>query len=176
MDKEQHSILDVPVDAMRGFMEQTSKTDEVLWSEEDLKSIFGHQWSTPLVVDLGGLDDALADRVSMLSSSQGLLLRSFGDLFRHENPPLPLLELSKDFAKRSLYSPFPSIPHAVARVLYFSSIAAALSHCHSKITTLSSEDIKIGIEWALSCDWVTEEARSVLHAGLDVILDEKDIA
>lgn len=172
MGNEQHSILDVPIDAMRGFIEQTTQADAPSWSEADLKAIFGHQWSTPLSVDLGGLDASLAERVSMLASAQGLVLNSFGDLLRHPNPPLTLLELSKEFAKRSLYSPFPSIPHDVARVLYFSSIAAALSHCGKKISTLSNEDIATGIEWALTCDWVTEDAQTVLHAGLAALQSE----
>ena len=166
MDEEIKSVLDVPVDNMRGFLEEATHEDRASWSEDDLKSIFGHQWSTPLSVDLGGLDAVLAERVRTLATAQGLLLRSFGDLLRHPNPPLALLELTKEFAKRSLYSPCPAIPHDVARALYFTSIAAALSHCERRITTLNDDDIAAGISWALSCDWVTDDARTVLLAGI----------
>ena len=166
MDEEIKSVLDVPVDNMRGFLEKTADEDQASWSAHDLKAIFGHQWTTPLSVDLGGLDEALADQVKTLASAQGLLLRSFGDLLRHPNPPLALLELSKEFAKRSLYSPSPAIPHDIARALYFTSIAAALSHCKQRITTLADDDIAAGINWARSCDWVTDDARTVLQSGL----------
>jgi hypothetical protein len=171
MSDEQKSVLDVPVDSMRGFLEETTDTDQASWSEQDLQAIFGHQWSTPLSVDLGGLDESLAERVKTLATAQGLLLRSFGDLLRHPNPPVALLELSKEFAKRSLYSPCPTIPHDVARVLYFTSIAAALSHCDRKISTLTDAEIATGIRWALSCEWVTDDARTVLESGLAVVQD-----
>lgn len=173
MGNEQKSVLDVPMDAMRGFMEQTAETDEPSWSDADLKAIFGHQWSTPLTVDLSGLDATLADHVGMLASSQGLVLSSFGDLLRHPNPPLALLELSKEFAKRSLYSPCPAIPHDIARVLYFTSIAAALAHCQHRITTLSDAEVATGIKWALACDWLTNDAKTVLEAGLRSLPNEK---
>ena len=174
MGDEEKTVLDVPIDAMRGFMKQTATPDALSWSKDDLKAIFGHQWSTPLAVDLGGLDEALAGQVSMLASSQGLVLRSFGDLLAHPNPPLPLLELSKEFAKRSLYSPSPSIPHDVARVLYFASIAAALAHCRKRITTLEDEEVITGIKWSLSCEWVTHSARTVLEAGLQALGGEQE--
>jgi hypothetical protein len=173
MGNEQKSVLDVPMDAMRGFIEQTAKPDEPSWSDGDLKAIFGHQWSTPLAVDLSGLDATLADRVGMLASSHGLVLSSFGDLLRHPNPPLALLELSKEFAKRSLYSPFPSIPHDIARVLYFTSIAAAMSHCQRKITTLDNAEVATGIKWSLACEWLTDDAKAVLESGLEAMQDEK---
>ncbi len=173
MDDEQRSVLDVPMDAMRGFMEQTAEPDAPSWSEGDLKAIFGHQWSTPLAVDLSGLDATLADRVALLASSHGLVLNSFGDLLGHPNPPLALLELTKEFAKRSLYSPCPSIPHDVARVLYFTSIAAALGHCQRKITTLDNAEVATGIKWALACDWLTDDAKAVLESGLEALRNEK---
>ncbi len=171
MAEEQKSVLDVPVDSVRGFLEETADADHASWSEDDLKAIFGHQWSTPLSVDLGGLDESQADRVKMLATAKGLVLRSFGDLLRHPNPPVALLKLTKEFAKRSLYSPCPAIPHDVARVLYFTSIAAALDHCKCRISTLSDDDIATGITWALSCEWITDGARRVLRAGLSAIQD-----
>ncbi len=172
MDEQIASVLEVPVDNMRGFLEETTDEEQASWSEDDLKAIFGHQWSTPLSVDLGGLDAVLAERVKTLATAQGLLLRSFGDLLRHPNPPLALLELSKEFAKRSLYSPCPAIPHEVARVLYFTSISAALSHCNRRITTLNNDDVAAGINWALSCDWVSDDARTVLQSGLAALADD----
>lgn len=169
MGDEQKSVLDVPVDSMRGFLEETADADHASWSEDDLKAIFGHQWSTPLSVDLGGIDAALAERVKALATAQGLLLRSFGDLLRHPNPPVELLKLTKEFAKRSLYSPSPAIPHDVARVLYFTTIAAALGHCKSRISTLSDDDLAKGITWALSNEWITDGARRALGSGLSAI-------
>lgn len=169
MEEGHKSIFETPLAGVRGLLAQTADEEQACWSRDDLAAVFGHQWSAPLAVDLGGLEESLADRVRTLATAKGLLLRSFGDLLRHKDPPLALLELSKEFAKRSLHSPHASIPHDVARVLYFASIAAALSRCERRITTLSDDEITEGISWALSRDWVTAGARDVLSAGLEAV-------
>ncbi len=169
MEDVHSSIIDASSAGVRGLLEETAEADRPTWSRDDLAAVFGHQWTAPLAVDLGGLDETLAERVRTLATAKGLVLRSFGDLLHHENPPLALLELSKEFAKRSLYSPYATIPNEVARVLYFASIAAALSHCSRRISTLSDDEIANGIRWALSRDWLTDGAREVLSAGLEAI-------
>ena len=170
MSDTQHSILDSSPGRLRGLLDDTSAEDR-LWSADDLQDIFVHQWSAPLALDLGGLDDAHATQVETLATSKQLLLRSFGDLLKHERPPLALLELSKEFAKRCLNSPHSTIPHDVARVLYFASIAAALSRCGRRISELSDARIISGISWALSREWLAEEARDVLSSGLEALRD-----
>ena len=143
--------------------------ESTLWSTDDLQDILSHQWAAPLALDLGGLQETFAERVETLAASKGLLLRSFGDLLEHKRPPLELLELTKEFAKRSIAAPCSSIPHDVARVIYFSSIAAALCHCGRRITTLSDQRITDGISWALSLNWLEDNAREVLSSGLQAL-------
>jgi len=172
MNDEQKNFPDAPASSLRGFLDHTTTEELAAWSEDELHAVFGHQWSAPLAVDLSGLDDVLADRVKTLATAQGLVLRSFRDLLCHAHPPLPLLKLTKEFAKRSLCSPFAAVPDDVARVLYFASIAAALGRCGHKITTLSRAEIVTGIRWCLSRDWIPEDAREVLAAGLEILEQE----
>src|SRR5208283_5425908 len=73
-----------------------------LWRPDELTAIFRHQMSAPVLVDLGGFDPTTAARLKTLSDAQGLLLKSFSDLFHHPSPPLELLRLAKDFAKANL--------------------------------------------------------------------------
>src|SRR5208282_5592011 len=94
-----------------------------LWRPEELSAIFRHQMSSPILVDLSGIDPATSARLKLLSGAQSLLLKSFSDLFQHAVPPLELLSLTKDFAKANMDQPASSLPQEVAAVLYYASIA-----------------------------------------------------
>ncbi len=168
MTDPKHSILNCSASNVKTLLDE-AVTEDQLWSADDLQDVCNHQWSAPLAVDLNGMEDLHAERVETLAASKGLLLRSFGDLLAHPHPPLELLILTKEFAKRSLASPHATIPHDVARVLYFTSIAAALSRCQKRITTLGDEQTIAGIRWALSQKWLPPGAREVLSDGLEAL-------
>src|ERR1700749_2217776 len=70
-----------------------------LWRPEELAALVKHQMSAPVLVDRGGFDTFTAARLKTLSEAQGLVLKSFSDLFHHPAPPIELLELVKNFAK-----------------------------------------------------------------------------
>ncbi|MBL7115040.1 MAG: hypothetical protein ISS35_04675 [Kiritimatiellae bacterium] len=168
MTDPKHSILNCSASNVKTLLNE-AVTEDQLWSAEDLQDVCNHQWDAPLAIDLNGLEDTHAERVETLAAAKGLLLRSFGDLLEHPHPPLELLMLAKEFAKRSLSSPHATLPHDVARMLYFASIATALSRCNRRITTLSDDQIAEGIRWALSRDWLLSEARAVLTLGLETL-------
>lgn len=175
MKNARHSLTDASSSDMRLFLEEVEAEDH-LWSDADLGDVLSHQWTTPLEVDLSGMEGAISERVELLTESKGLLLRSFGDLMEHPNPPLELLELAKEFAKRCICSPHSPIPHDVARVLYFASIATALCRRGKRITTLSDNDVVDGIRWSLSRDWLSAGARNVLTSGRDALKDAEEIS
>ncbi|NQT91883.1 MAG: hypothetical protein HQ559_03910 [Lentisphaerae bacterium] len=168
MNDRKHSILDPSSESIRVLLDEVAAENR-LWSADDLRDVLNHQWSAPLAVDLSGLTVENAERVEMLATSKGLLLRSFGDLLEHPHPPLSLLVLTKEFAKRCLSSSNGAVPHDVARVLYFASIATALDRCSLRITKLGDKQIADGISWALSLDWIPTGARGVLAAGSNAI-------
>jgi len=180
MKDPQHSVLASPVAGIRTLLDETAD-EERLWSDEDLRDVLAHQWSAPLGIDLAGLDEGTAGDVALAAMSGGQTLRSFEDLLEHPDPPLELLELAKEFAKRCLGSPHSAIPQDVARVMYFAGIAAALGHCGRRITSLSDESIANGIRWALAKDWLAQGPRNVLLLGLDALEgkgspgDERDL-
>jgi hypothetical protein len=137
-----------------------------LWRPEELGAIFRHQMSAPILVDLGGLDFPTASRLTTLSHAQGLLLKSFLDLFSHPTPPLELLTLTKDFAKGNLDQPDSCLPNEVAAVLYYLSIAAAYARLGLRISLLSDAELKRGLEWAKGKPWVEPQLRRVLEEAL----------
>ena len=137
-----------------------------LWRPEELAAIFRHQMSAPVQVDLGNLCNGLAGRVKMSAEAQGLLLKSFGDLLEHPNPPIELLMLVKEFAKASRNSPDSRIPYDVAAVLYFVCIAAAVVRCGRRISRLGDDELHEGFEWALAQTWLDDPTRAIFWEGL----------
>jgi hypothetical protein len=137
-----------------------------MWRPEELTAIFRHQMSAPILVDLGGFDPATTNWLKTLSDAQSLLLKSFSDLFRHPVPPLELLSLTKDFAKANMDHPESSLPHEVAAVLYYASIAVALVRLDARITQLKDEDLQRGLHWAKDQPWVDHETCGILVEAL----------
>lgn len=133
-----------------------------LWRADELAAMFRHQLSAPVVVDLGSFDARTATRLRTLSEAQGLLLKSFADLFHHPSPAKELLELVKDFAKTNLDHPESGLPTEIASVLYYTSIAAALVHLNERISKLSDTDLRNGLRWAQQQPWLDEKTRGLL--------------
>ena len=119
----------------------------VQWKPQELAAIFRHQMTAPLLVDLGAMDPALAGQFRALAEGSGLLLRSFGQLFQHPEPPLELLRMVKEFAKRNLDQPGSALPSQIASALYYLSIAAALVRWGERISSLSDADLAEGFRW-----------------------------
>jgi len=118
--------------------------------------------SAPIVVDLGTLDVRTAARIKALSEAQGLVLKSFGDLFQHPAPALELLELVKDFAKANLEHPESGLPGEIAATLYYTSIAAALVRLDTRISQLREADLARGWQWTLAQAWLDAPTRELL--------------
>jgi hypothetical protein len=140
-----------------------------LWRADELAAVFRHQVSTPMLVDLGTFDPATANRLQLLSGAQGLLLKSFADLFHHPAPPVELLQLVKDFAKANLDHPESGLPAEIAWLLYYLGIASALVHLQTRISTLTDADLSRGLRWALDQAWLDEPNRQLLLAAVQKI-------
>lgn len=138
-----------------------------LWRPDELAAIFRHQMSAPVLVDLGGFDPGTAVKLKTLSEAQGLLLKSFADLFRHPAPPLELLELTKDFAKANLDHPESSLPNEIATALYYTSIATALVRLDKRISQLTDGDLRRGLLWARQQPWIGEEIHALLGCAIE---------
>jgi hypothetical protein len=143
--------------------------DEHLWRDDELGAILRHQLTAPLQVDLINLERGLALKVRNLAEAQGLTLKSFGDLLAHPNPPVDLLRITKDFAKACRLSPHSPVPHEVASVLYFASIAAALVRCRRRITGLPNDTLVEGLHWVLARPWLDAPTRSLVEESLQLL-------
>jgi hypothetical protein len=137
-----------------------------LWRPDELAAIFRHQMSAPMLVDLGTFDPRTATRLRTLSEAQGLLLKSFSDLFYHTAPPIELLELIKDFAKANLDHPESGLPGEIATALYYTSIAAALVRLDARISQLPDADLQRGLRWTMEQAWLDEKTKELLAKAL----------
>jgi hypothetical protein len=137
-----------------------------LWQPNELEAMFRHQMASPVAFDLEGCDRNLAANLKILTAAQGLLVKSFGDLLRHPHPPLDLLRLTKDFAKRNRDNPESLIPAQIADALYYLSIAAALVQCGKRITRLTDVQLQGGFAWVEAQDWIDDEIKQVARRAL----------
>jgi hypothetical protein len=140
-----------------------------LWRPDELAAIFKHQISTPMLVDLGSFDPRTAKKLKMVSEAQGLLLKSFSDLFHHPAPPVELLELVKDFAKANLDHPESGLPAEIASALYYISIASALVHLDKRISKLADADLQNGLKWTREQGWLDDSTKDLVGKAMDKI-------
>jgi hypothetical protein len=137
-----------------------------LWRPDELAAIYRHQMSAPILVDLGAFDARTAARLRTLSEAQGLLLKSFADLFHHPAPLPELLELVKNFARANMDQPESALPQEIAAVLYYASIAAALVRLNTRISQLSGADLQRGLKWAGEQPWLDEQTKDLFIQAL----------
>lgn len=140
-----------------------------LWRADELAAIFRHQMAAPVLVDLGTFDPRTATRIRIQSEAQGLLLKSFADLFHHPAPPLELLELIKDFAKANLDHPESGLPDEIATTLYYTSIATALVRLDRRISQLPDADLQRGLRWAMDQAWLDAPTKDLLGQASEKI-------
>lgn len=145
-----------------------------LWRAEDLGPMFRHQMSAPILVDLGGFDTGTAARLKQVSEVQGLLLKSFSDLFNHPAPPVELLKLVKNFAKANLDHPESGLPDEISSVLYYASIASALVRLDARISRLPKADLQRGLRWTAELSWLDEATRALLSRASEKLSSGKE--
>ena len=134
------------------------------WGAGELADILRHQLGVALIAELEGYQ--AQHSIAELSNSNEGKLRTYGDLFVHPNPPLELLRLTKEFVKNSDKQTAGGIPPEVATVLYYGAIAIALLRHGQRITELTSDAIRKGIEWVLRQRWLDTATRRPFEEAL----------
>ena len=137
-------------------------------------AVLRHLLAAPVPLDLSALTAASAGKIRNWADSQGLLLKSFGDLFAHPHPLVELLELVKEFAKEHRTDAESPLPREVATVLYYASIAVALVRCGHRITRHDDATLRQGFQWGIDQAWVDEPVRNLLREGLARLVGEEN--
>ena len=135
-----------------------------LWRSEDLSVVLRHQLAAPVVVDLSTLRGVGAEQVELLARGGAAdpPICTFHDLLYHPRPPVELLALAKRFAKlaRRAHGSI-AMPAEVAGVLYFASIFVAQTRCGVRISNLSDEHLREGVQWVLGQPWIDRATRAL---------------
>jgi hypothetical protein len=146
-----------------------SELGKRIWRASELEAILKHQLNASVGFDLGDMEAGRVRKLRTVHGAEGLLLQSFRDLLNHPCPPVELLMLTKDFAKRHLGHPESLLPPEIAKVLYLASIVVAMLRCHRRITRLKDAALREGLEWAMNQQWLDEPIRSLFREGLEAI-------
>ena len=140
-----------------------------VWSDCQLAAEFQHLLTASVRFDLGTLDAKARERMKNLGWPESPSIKSFGDLFKHPDPPVELLMLTKRFAKVNRNHRDSFLPPEVASLLYFASIVLALTRCGQKITDLDDQALRGGINWAAARPWIDQQTRSLLQEGMEFL-------
>lgn len=149
-----------------------NENTSINWQWADVEAMFQHQLSAPLDFDLSGEVAHGATTVAALKEltvAGHAGIKTFGTLFLHDEPPVGLLKLSKDFFKRTAKAhPKDSDEHQVAYMCYLLSVIVARLRQRKRLTNLKDSEFLPGIEWALKQDWAGKTIHKVLSEARPV--------
>ncbi|MCA9117581.1 MAG: hypothetical protein KDA79_21070 [Planctomycetaceae bacterium] len=143
------------------------------WTEAEMGALLEHQLSAPLAgllatrklrPSLEGLNADQADR-----PLRELLL----DATLAADIAVPLLDAVKQSARRQLHADVPDWPHPLARVVYFTAIAAARVHHGAHISRSTDLVLRAGFDQVRTRTWV-HPALSELLAQASSLLQHQD--
>lgn len=136
------------------------------WHPDELGAIFRHQLAAPVPVDLAAVDDTVRPKLRQLCLAEGLLLKSFRDLFTHPHPPVELLRLVKDYAKANRHLPESPLPREVATALYYLSIAVALAKTKTRISKMNDAELATAFARVRDLPWLDTDMQALLDHAL----------
>lgn len=144
--------------SMRQLLEAT-ESGKSGWRDDELAEVFEHQLSAGLRDDLG----------LFFENVDGEVVRSgyttFGDVLTAGHPPVALLRMIRQFAKKLSAQP-DHVPGDVALALYYAAIAAAQVRAGASITSMDREDILRGYAWAHDQAWLPACLRVLFEQAL----------
>jgi hypothetical protein len=126
------------------------------WREDEFGELFEHQLAAGLREDLG----LFFDNVEGALAGSGVI--TFGDLLGAEQPPVSLLRMVRQFAKKLAGQPS-QYPGDVALALYYAAIAAAQARAGASISSMSRAELQRGYAWAGRLAWMPERLRPLFE-------------
>jgi len=136
------------------------------WWPQELRASLAYELNKPVFSDLARADIHSPDCVTPLAVAQSFTVNSIADLFVHACPSLALLKGVKEFAKANHEHPESTIPPAVARTLYYASIAAALARHQTRISGLSDQQLREGLDWTRRQEWFDQRLSLLFEEAL----------
>ena len=142
--------------------------DRAVWPAKELRAMLRNQMGLHLR-GLGGQSGMRTQLIEKLIADTDPPVRTFSDLLRHPKPPLALLQLVKECAKRSRDNPASPLPPEIWLLLYHGCITAALICWDERISSLSDDELRTGMSWGARQPWVDEATRNLFFQGLQYL-------
>ena len=142
-----------------------------VWSITELAAIWRHQLAAPLLLDLGGMNDAANATVAGHTRS-GEKLQTFADLVSHPRPPIDLLQLAKGFAKSRRHAGAAVFPVEIASTLYYLAIVLADLRLGLRITKMDDSQLHRGVQWCLQQPWIDPATRELFDRELRALSEQ----
>jgi hypothetical protein len=136
------------------------------WHADEMGAVFSHLWQADLADELAALGPGVSTRASHLAESHDPPIRTLGDLMQSPSPPVELLDMAREFAKACNRRRRFSLPPDVSAALYYLCIGAAAARCRRWITRLPAAEVRGGLQWVLSRDWLPPCARELAAEAL----------
>lgn len=141
------------------------------WNRRELAQVFEHQLKAPLRLGLVEDGPTMKSAGPVLGAEERLALDTFEKVLFHPRPPVEVLRLIKEFAKAHLVAWPVHLPEEVAGILYYGTIAVGLVKCGERISRLTNQELRFGMNWALAIDWLDPRLKTVLQTALASIPD-----
>jgi hypothetical protein len=122
------------------------------WHESEYRAILEHQLNVPLCSLLLPIDSPIALREALTKGAS-----------------LQALVICKEWAKAISHLASPTIPLSISIVLYYAAICAAKVQHQMLITTASPASLRLGVEWCLSREWLSQDLRTMFTKAAQVI-------
>lgn len=137
------------------------ESEAEIWNPEEMAAMWLHQLGAEVETDLGQVDASPAAK-SHIKAFAG---KSFRQLLQHEQPPVELLRLTKEFAKQTLGDGQEKHLKQLASALYYAAYAAGLTRCNTRIGATRNPDLESGFQWAIELPWVDSVTKALLKEG-----------
>ena len=169
LDSSRFTIKSSPEQLLR--LIKSERPDSCSWTDKDLPGMLKHQLAAPLEFDLGIANPITARQNThntSISDAARSGIKTFGDLFFHVDPPVGLLRLAKDFFKSKTGSSVAvrKPEQRLAYLLYLLSIVVAKQRGHAVISQLSPEELRAGVNWALTQEWADADVKALFRLAV----------
>lgn len=138
--------------------------DRAVWPAGELQASLSHQLRTRLSTGLNQLHPDPEILSAILNSDPSI--QTFGQLLHHPQPPMELLRLTKDFAKLAKRDHLANLPPEICLLLYYGSIVAGMLRHNERITRLTDDELRAGLNWVVRQPWVDDQTRRLFLEGL----------
>jgi hypothetical protein len=151
-------------DQLRRFLERADSEES--WSATDLAELWRQQLELPLELEPAGLSPTEVEHSVAALLNERLLVRSLRDVLAMPAPPLALLRGLKDWAKSALANKQRNLPEQTLHAIYWLSVALSLIRHQIRLTSLEDQQLRNGMEWLASQNWLDAESLACAKAEL----------